>query len=138
MKYLEELQNAIKEENFMEIEDVLAKIEEDESKYVLEYINEILIFIEENPNLDYGNPGLIGFFFEEYYKAGYEELLLKSVERFPTMYTVSLLNAILNDSFLKNRDVFLAALHNVTLREDIPSYVKKEAKELYLYQKAKC
>lgn len=46
-----------------------------------EAIEPILQLIERSPDIDYGGPGPLGSFLENYYKKGYEELLLKSIEK---------------------------------------------------------
>ncbi|MBQ4220938.1 MAG: hypothetical protein II666_15450 [Butyrivibrio sp.] len=55
---------------------------------------DLFVFMENNPNIDYGMPGPIVHFMESYYKKGYEDELLKSVKRKPTQHTVWMLNRI--------------------------------------------
>lgn len=62
----------------------------------IESVEPILRFIEDHPNLDYGMPGPLVHFIEEFYLKGYEERLIESVGRKPTMMTVWMLNRILN------------------------------------------
>lgn len=62
----------------------------------VESVEPILIFMEEHPELEYGMPGPLVHFIEEFYMKGYEERLIDSVNRRPTMLTVWMLNRILN------------------------------------------
>jgi hypothetical protein len=62
----------------------------------VESVEPILRFMEEHPTLDYGMPGPLVHFIEEFYLKGYEEKLIESVGRKPTMMTVWMLNRVLN------------------------------------------
>ena len=62
----------------------------------VESVEPILRFMEEHPTLDYGMPGPLVHFIEEFYLKGYEEKLIESVSRKPTMMTVWMLNRVLN------------------------------------------
>lgn len=59
-------------------------------------VEPILRFMEKHPNLDYGMPGPLVHFMEDFYRKGYEEKLVESVGRKPTMMTVWMLNRCLN------------------------------------------
>jgi hypothetical protein len=61
-----------------------------------ESVEPILRFMEEHPTLDYGMPGPLVHFIEGFYLKGYEEKLIESVSRKPTMMTVWMLNRVLN------------------------------------------
>lgn len=61
-----------------------------------ESVEPILRFMEKHPTLDYGMPGPLVHFIEEFYTKGYEEKLIESVSRKPTMMTVWMLNRVLN------------------------------------------
>ena len=59
-----------------------------------ESVEPILHFMEEHPELEYGMPGPLVHFIEEFYLNGYEERLIESVGRRPTMLTVWMLNRV--------------------------------------------
>src|SRR5438270_12202641 len=61
-----------------------------------ECIGPILRFTEEHPALDYGTPGPLVHFMEEFHRNGYEGKLAESVARKPTMMTAWMLNRVLN------------------------------------------
>lgn len=59
-------------------------------------VEPILRFMEEHPELDYGMPGPLVHYVEEFFQRGYEERLIESVSRRPTQQTVWMLNRVLN------------------------------------------
>lgn len=77
----------------------------------LEGVEAILTFIETNPMLDYGQPGSLVHFAEEFYRRGYEAALLRSIARSPTPLTAWMLKRVINGT--KNvgeRELYVAAL----------------------------
>ena len=62
----------------------------------MEFVRVILLFMEENPTLDYGVPGPLVHFVERFYGHGYEEELLASLSRRPISHTVWMLNRVIN------------------------------------------
>jgi hypothetical protein len=62
----------------------------------VESIDVILEFMEAHPDLGYGMPGPLVHFVEEFYQKGYEEKLINSISRRPTMLTVWMLNRVIN------------------------------------------
>lgn len=77
-------------------------------------IEPILQFMEEHPNWDYGMPGSLVHFMENFYKSGYEDELLKSIERHPIMHTTWMLNRVINgENDAVRRQVFLTALSSI-------------------------
>ena len=106
-KILEVLTENIKKEDFEAIYEILNIIKEEDSMLYIEWI---LHFMEENPKIDYGMPGPLVHFMEKKYKKGYEKLLLESIKRKPTEHTVWMLNRILNDVNLEERNVYMDVL----------------------------
>ncbi len=62
----------------------------------LEAVEPILQFMESHSSLDFGTPGALAHFVEQFYINGYEEKLLESISRRPTQQTVWMLNRIIN------------------------------------------
>lgn len=62
----------------------------------VESIDPILEFMEAHPDLDYGIPGALVHFVEEYNQKGYEEKLINSISRKPTPLTIWMLNRLIN------------------------------------------
>jgi len=59
-------------------------------------VDAIIRFMEDHPSLEFGTPGPLVHFVEQFYRNGYEERLVESVKRAPTPHTVWLLNRIIN------------------------------------------
>lgn len=62
----------------------------------LSAVRMILKFMEENPDLDFGAPGPLAHFIEEFPHNEYVDELLASLARRPTALTVFLLNRVIN------------------------------------------
>ena len=84
--------------------------------------------MEYNPDADFGAPGALTHFIEQFYQNGYEELLLKSVRRKPTAHNVWLLHRLWNDANDHMRDEYenlaeyLKSIPN--LSEDVKSQLE--------------
>jgi hypothetical protein len=61
-----------------------------------ETVEPVLRFMEAHPTKDYGAPGALVHFVERFHRDGYEEKLVESVERKPTLQTVWMLNRVIN------------------------------------------
>ena len=76
--------------------DIMDALEELENPF--EAVKPILQLIERSPYIDYGGPGPLGSFLEKFYhkdsNVSYEDLLLESLQRKPTNYTIFLLNRL--------------------------------------------
>jgi hypothetical protein len=80
----------------------------------VEAVEPVLRFMEEHPLIDYGARGPLTHFVERFYKKGYEEKLVVSINRKPTVHTVSMLNALINGtSEPAMRHHFIAVMQNV-------------------------
>lgn len=66
------------------------------AKLGVECIVPILRFMEEHPSLDFGSPGPLVHFLEDFHLVGYEERLIESICRQPTTLTVWMLNRVIN------------------------------------------
>jgi len=62
----------------------------------IEAVEPILRFFEDHEDLDMGAPGPLVHYVEKFYKAGYEERLLRSLDRKPTLKTLEMLNRLIN------------------------------------------
>lgn len=77
---IEKLQNAAKpyEEYYID-EDLINAINQYPEPF--ELVEPILAVISSNPQVDFGMPGDLVHFVEQFYKKGYEELLISSVRK---------------------------------------------------------
>ena len=135
MKYSEEVRTAILSEDFYETNEVLAKVREEADSF--EYVSFILRLMEENPNLDFGVPGPAVHFVEKFFQKGYEELLLESVNRRPTIHTLWMLNRIINSPALKDKEKYLSALKSISENENELDSVREEARSFLSFQNNK-
>ena len=135
MKYSEEVRKAILSEDFYETNEVLAKVREEDDSF--EYVSFILRLMEENPNLDFGVPGPAVHFVEKFFQKGYEELLLESVNRRPTIHTLWMLNRIINSPALKDKEKYLSALKSISENENELDSVREEARSFLSFQNTK-
>ena len=107
-------------------EECMEKIEE--SGFGLDAVEPLLKLMERHPLADFGAPGAIVHFVEQYYKKGYENILYQSVKRSPAMHTVWMLNRICRAK--NSPDKFRTLLTETAERNDIDPAVSKSAKEL--------
>lgn len=88
-----------------------------------ESVEPILQFMEKHPTLDYGMPGPLVHFVEEFYTKGYEEKLIECVSRNPTMMTVWMLNRVLNGTEdPAKRRTLIGALRQASSKADQPTH----------------
>jgi len=132
MKYFEELKNAIESEDFCDTEDVLEKIKEEDDS--IEYVQNLLQFMGEHPDIDYGMPGPVVRYIERYFQKGYEALLYESLSVAPTQHTLWMLNRILNSPKLAEKDKYLALLERIAENADIDETVREDAQNFLDYQ----
>jgi hypothetical protein len=93
----------------------------------IEAVAPLLQLIERHPMDDFGAPGAIVYFVERFYKKGYEELLVESVKRRPTMHTVWMLNRVMNGS--ENKDNYIAILNEIINSSNVEEEIKDEVRE---------
>lgn len=102
---IEELQNAAKpyEEYYMDdgLIDAVTQYPEP-----FELIEPILEVISTNPQVDFGMPGDLVHFVEQFYKKGYEELLISSVRKNPTPHNIWMVHRCYNDIENLEREKF--------------------------------
>ena len=74
--------------------DCMEEMEENYNQ--LDSVQLLLRLMERHPLADFGSPGPIVHFVERFYKKGYEEELLLSLKRMPTLHTVWMLHRLIN------------------------------------------
>ena len=102
--------------------EVIDKIKETENPF--KYVEPFLRLMEENPDADFGLPGPLVHFMESF--NGYEDLLLQSVNRKPTIFTVWLVKRVINDHKLENRDRYIDVLKKILNNDTVNKEVKQE------------
>jgi hypothetical protein len=112
---MEYLKKAVSNDNFIEVAyDLVDRIKESENPF--HFVEPILQLMEEFPDADFGQPGPLIHFVETFYRNGYEELLYQSIKRKPTVHTVWMLNRMINDPKLINKETYVALFNEAMKR----------------------
>ena len=120
------MENEIDTDDFIEVmDDCMQEIEE--SGIGLQAVEPLLQLMERHPLSDFGMPGSIVHFVEKFYKRGYEQLLISSVERRPTMHTVWMLNRVKNGE--ENQQEYIEILHAIVHNEDVEEEIRNSARD---------
>ena len=129
-KLLEQLKDAISGEVFIDAaEEPLERLSEMPDSF--ETVEPILKLMEENPEVDYGMPGPLVHFLEQFFQNGYEEKLVESLERRPTKHTVWMLNRIINGVEGDRKTYYLGILEKVIAFPGLEQDVKEQAQHFY-------
>ncbi len=128
---LYELKDAIMKEDFYKTNDILEEILKKDN--ALDYVEPLINIMESNPEIDFGMPGPVIHFIEEFPTKDYVEILLNSLKRKPTSYTLWMLNRIINDSPAKKEE-YIRVLYEASQRSDVEADIKEMAKLFYDYQ----
>jgi len=138
------LQNGINpyEEYYVEDEIMEAMLEYPNP---FELVAPILEIIESNPDIDFGTPGDLVHFVEKFYKKGYEELLLKSVRKNPTMHNIWMLHRCYIDEDNPLHSKFSLLIKEIKEDKSVSSKIKEVIdditgyiKQKYPQEKSKC
>lgn len=98
-----------------------------------EAIEPLFRLIEGSPDIDYGGPGPIGQFLESFDGGIYEESLLQSLQRKPTLYTLSLLDTLLQDSNDPRQAHYLDTMRGIAVNAALPDNIRQQATENLQY-----
>ena len=91
------LHDAITEDQEFELADeIVDAMEASPQPFVL--VAPILELIANHPEVDFGSPGELVHFVEKFYHQGYEDLLLESVLKSPTVHNIWMLHRCYNDN----------------------------------------
>ena len=130
--YIQTAEEADDASDYLEpISEIVEKLIELENNF--DAIQPILELIERSPDIDYGGPGPLGHFLERHTKKGYEELLLKSIDRKPTIYTLDLLHRLVTDKENPNHKIYIDLMIKVSLSTNYPEDIIESAKENLSY-----
>lgn len=123
---IKKLYTSILHEDFLSIsEDVIEKL--DGIPNAFDAVEHILKLMENNPFIDFGMPGPLVHFVEKFYKNGYEEKLIDSLERQPTKHTVWMLNRIINGSDKEKKKFYMKIMENIAVSKSTDESVKSLA-----------
>ena len=96
-----------------------------------ELITPLLQIMERHPLEDFGMPGAMVHFIENFHPE-YEPLLVESLKRQPALHTVWMLNRCINGNPHKNE--YIALLKEIADRNDIDKAICDSALDFYNYQ----
>ena len=102
--------------------DCMEEIEENYNQ--LDSVQPLLWLMERHSLTDFGSPGPIVHFVERFYKKGYEEELLLSLKRMPTLHTVWMLNRLINGT---DQAVYLELLKGISENASCDKEIREEA-----------
>lgn len=91
------LRDAITEDQEFELADEIVDAME-ASPQPFDLVAPILELIANHPEVDFGSPGELVHFVEKFYHQGYEDLLLESVLKSPTVHNIWMLHRCYNDN----------------------------------------
>lgn len=122
------LQNAAKEdkEYYMD-DDLIDAINEYPEPF--ELVEPILEIIGTHPRVDFGMPGDLVHFLEQFYKHGYEELLVSSVRKNPTAHNIWMVHRCFNDVNNPKREMFVELMKELKDDLSVSMDIKKEIDE---------
>ena len=103
--------------------DCMEEIEEIYNQ--LDSVQPLLRLMERHPLTDFGSPGPIVYFVERFYQKGYEEELLLSLKRMPTLHTVWMLNRLINGT--DQAEVYLDLLKEISENASCDKEIREEA-----------
>ena len=103
--------------------DCMEEIEENYNQ--LDSVQPLLRLMERHPLTDFGSPGPIVHFVERFYQKGYEEELLLSLKRMPTLHTVWMLNRLINGK--DQAEVYLDLLKEISENASYDKEIREEA-----------
>lgn len=126
---LQKLENLVGSDDFeAESEEIIDQLQEAGAGD--EIIPLLLQIIERHPTADFGMPGAMVHFMEAF-DPEYEEYLIESLKRRPTVHTVWMLNRCINVHAHKER--FLNLLRETAMHPDAEQEVRRSALELWEY-----
>lgn len=122
------LQNAAKEdEEYYMDDDLIDAINEYPKPF--ELVEPILEIIGTHPRVDFGMPGDLVHFLEQFYRHGYEELLVSSVRKNPTAHNIWMVHRCFNDVNNPKREMFAKLMKELKDDSSISMDIKKEIDE---------
>ena len=123
---IKEMEEQIDSDSFEEVlENCMFEIEE--ANLGIDAVEPLLLLMERHPLSDFGMPGAIVHYVEKFYKNGYEDLLVASVIRRPTLHTVWMINRIKNAG--ENSERYENILKDIMTKPEVEEEIKNSVKE---------
>lgn len=123
---INEMEEQVDSDGFEEVQEA-CMLQIEEEGLGIAAVEPLLLFMERHPLNDFGMPGAIVHYVEQFYKSGYEDLLIASVTRRPTLHTVWMINRIKNAG--ENSDRYRKVLQDILEKQDVEAEIKESVKE---------
>lgn len=120
-------------EDFFETSEILDEMYNNEIGE--EYVEFLINFMSDNPNIDYGMPGPIVHFVEKYPIEYYLGFLLEAIEKKPNSTLLWMLNRITNVADKISKENYIDVFKRTMERKDIDAITKDTALRFYEFQK---
>lgn len=132
-KLLQEIEDLIGSDDFeYDAEEKMQQLIDEGAGF--EIVTALLAMMERHPLADFGCPGCLVHFIEEFDPA-YESCLVESLKRRPAMHTVWMLNRCINGN--SRKEEYMCLLKEIANREDIEPEIRTSAQEFLDFQIAK-
>lgn len=132
-KYIDEIRDSIKKNEFYErIDFILKDIEQLENSE--EAIEPLIKIIQENSEFDFGNPGEIVHFLEKYDEEKYDKILVNCIKENPTEHTIFMFNRIINSVTTEKKVEYLEMYKELLESNKINVNLKNRIKEYLNFQ----
>ncbi|HBI85207.1 MAG TPA: hypothetical protein DDX71_02805 [Ruminococcus sp.] len=130
---LEQLESLIGSDDFeYESAAIIGKLKEEGAG--LETVGKLFGIIERHPLDDFGNPGEIAYFIEDFYP-DYLPALIDSVNRTPALHTLWMLNRCVNAA--EHKEELLSILKKTADDAALEREIRDSAASFYDYQTGK-
>lgn len=94
-----------------------------------EAVEPIFKLMESNPNADFGDPGPLVHFMEKFDEQKYDEKLVESIRRCPTVPTLIMLRRIINGTYGSKKQRYIELFDFVINSPQVPEDEKEIARE---------
>lgn len=122
---IKEMEEHIDSDDYEEVQEKCI-YEIEEANLGIDAVEPLLSLMERHPLSDFGMPGAIVHYVERFYKNGYEDLLISSVVRRPTLHTVWMINRIKNAD--ENSERYEKILRDILTKQDVEDEIKNSVK----------
>jgi len=102
----------------------------------MESVPPILELMEKYPLVDFGTPGALTHFIENFSEKNsdwYDNLVVQSVKKCPTVHTVWLLNRIVNASIEEQKKEYLQIMENIYNNKTLHENIREVAESFLKY-----
>jgi hypothetical protein len=122
---LKRLEESVEEPDFIAIAyEIIGQIEG--KPYALQAIQPMIALMEHNPEADFGGPGPLVHFIETFDHKQYEDILIESIRRNPTITTLWMINRLINNLDVQAMMNYYDVLEEVMEKNELRPHIKEE------------